>query len=264
MIRTLFLFVLFLLRSIANAQVHEISTEFLQGQWSLEKVYRIEKEIAQEYSPSLPDDNIWVFTGDTCIRYDYPFYMIERANFVIDSGLLVYPGWKFGFALLKTDSGKLLAYMNDAILIFRRDTLSNSILNCLKVLQRDTINPGLMLEKYYLVTHFAPDDEEAYDYTPPVKMPKKISIKDSSQARELIHSDVIYIRVGGKKRAFRLVSVDWDGTTYGDRSGFYVMDAPVITLASGDWWTGDPFQVIYRANEKKMIKSKSAGVEKVQ
>jgi len=255
--RTLFLS--FLICATLTSRAQFVTGEILQGQWSLEKIWHAADYpgLVEEETPRLPDDNIWIFGGDSLVRFNYPFYFIANDHFTLDSGRLYLHTKRWPFATCSIDSGKLVVGVSDGVMMrFRRDTFDVNTSRLLNTLRRDTINAGLLTENYYMVTHFVPDDAEAYDFQPPVKMPNKISLSDTTDALTMIRTDKIYLKAGRKKRAFYVARIEWDDTFYAHRSEFVSVTVPVLILWPGEWWTGEPFQVVYRANEKEMAHKK--------
>lgn len=231
-----------------------VTKELLQGQWSLDKIWRTEHhQMVEEYSEPLPDDNLWIVHGDSMAAFNYPFSILSHDTYKLDSNRFRPNGHFWYDGLIQMDSGRIVLSMRDGTMMrFRRDTFSGDTMKVLQTLLRDTFNATLLTEKYYMVTHFVPNDEEAYDSVPPVKMPNAFSIADTTAALKMIRSGKIYLTANGKMRPFYVTGIEWDYSFYAHRWEFVSVDVPILTLSPGEWWTGEPFQVIYRADEKEM------------
>jgi hypothetical protein len=256
-IPSFFLVLIALAVSLPSAvHAREVTMDFLRGQWTLEKTEYTEPVQAMEYFPPEPSDNLWIFSGDSLMRYNYPYTFLEGVNVRIDSGRLFKPSGRHPVAFLRSDSGKLVAKYTWFTLTFRRDTLPEKMLSCVRLLQRDTINPGKLIATFTMITHFEPDDEAAFDFELPVKMAKTISLPDSAHVRAAVRSDILYITTDGRQRPFHLVSVQWERASYTVHDTEQMVLVPVIIVTPGDWWTGEAFQVLYRADAKEIAKQK--------
>jgi hypothetical protein len=231
---------------------HNVTLEFLQGQWSLVSISRIEQMVAEEYVEPLPDDNIWIFHGDTCSRFNYPFAFLSESQIQIDSDYVNLNGVQWKFFTTHQDSSFLYAGVNHVLLKFHRDTLSANINHCLTILRRDTINPGLLIGKYTMITHFVPEDEAPFDLFPPVKMKSVISVEDSASARRIIHSRTIKLSVNGALQEFHIKQINpncWSEWFSGE-TPIPCHCSPEITITPGKWWSGEIFEVHYKTKEK--------------
>lgn len=243
-----FILLCFVLHVSVHCSAQEITSAFLQGTWVVEKIlHNDDQPIVQEYVPPRPDDNIWIFEGDTLFRFFFPFQTEGKEKIKIDSGKLYRSANRYPFAYLRLDSGKLLASIRDGYTLrFKRAAITGDSAKVIGVLKRDSINPGMLLCSYTMVTHFEPDDEAAFDFKPPVKMAMTISFRDSAAARSAIRSGIVYIQAGGVLRPFHLGEIRWKRSFYEEGELFYPLLIPELVLYPGDWWTKESFQVIYR------------------
>ena len=159
---------------------------------------------------------------------------------------------KYLYATVSYDSSTLTLSMPECITMkFKRDTFNSETVRLLKVLDRDTLNPYLLVGKYTMITHFVPDDEAAYDQFPPVKMKTTITIKDSTAARRLIHKQTITLSVNGKLQNFHVEYIEWHGYFGWQPPGIpqEYHCQPEFVITPGNWWHGESFRVHYQAKE---------------
>jgi hypothetical protein len=248
--RAFFLFVFLLITIAAHAQ---LSLDSVQGVWQLSKWTRPEKglEVIESFPP-LPDDNIWIFEGDTLFRIYYPYQCEGIEKVRIDSDrMFTGNSNRFPYAVLRLDSGRLVASVDDGFqLHFSRKPLTGDSAKAVQQLQRDSVNYHLLVGKFAMVTHFVPDDEAAYDFKPPVPMPSSIWLANGTSALGAVQSGVIYIQAGSRRRPFYLREIRWNGyLSWENEQGVWNL-TPELVLVPGEWWEGEPFQVIYKMPEK--------------
>lgn len=248
-------FLLFFVFISASVRSQPITAETLQGTWILESWTIQPETIAKEYSPPRPDDNIWIFKGDSLSRFYFPLQIEGKEQFLLDSSSLYIRESYRPLVTLRLDSGKLFArYYNGFEFRFRRTNLTGDSANIVRILSSDGVNSDLLIGKYRMITHFVPDDEAAYDFTPPVKMSRQFTLSDSAQACELFDTFKIFLKVDGQQRSFAVTGLEWEYSYALYRGEYYTYYVPVITFAPDEWWNGDPFEVVFRADEKRIAK----------
>lgn len=232
-----------------------INFDSLQGQWEFFQSERDCPPLPEEYSPPFPDDDLLIISHDTIARFQFPNFLLSREKYRMENGKLFSDSTKF-YAIAELDSGILKLHMRDCyVLLFKRVELNSESMKTISVLLHDTINPVMMLGKLTMVTHFVPDDEAAYDFYPPVKMPDAFWISDTNQALEIYRSGVIYLQAGTKVRPFNIAFINFDLSWYAHRSDFYSMYLPYVILTPGQWWTGESFEVRYEMKETDWVRA---------
>lgn len=227
----------------------------LQGQWTLVKCFRDCPPPAREYLPAPPEENTLIFDHDTIRAFRFPYVMLFSEHIQLDSAKLITEKHST-YASAQIDSGRLILHMRDCYTcIYRRDTFDRNELKTISILQYDTINPQLILGRLTMVTHFVPDDEAAYDFYPPIRMPSSVFISDTAQASAIIKKGIIYLKAGGKIRPFYVMGIYWESSFYTHRSEFLSIELPYLIVTPGNWWNGESFKVRYQMTESDWAKA---------
>ena len=114
-------------------------------------------------------------------------------------------------------------------------------------LQRYGISTHCLIGKYKLHTQFTPEYpfyKERYELIPPVKMPLTLDFRKSINMHSMLKNNSIYIKIEGENKRFNLQII---------RLGNFDQECEsLFEITPGKWWTGESFNVQYRAYNERL------------
>lgn len=250
----------------SDSVISGITHEFLQGSWtsysehcdySKCKEDLITRDGITEDHPQIIN---WLVKGDSIWVFQYPcqFYFVK--SFKIKSDSIYFDGNRIASAQLNkfgNDDDGLFQIISTGdnrkpviTQIFTRDSFD---IKTIEMLKHDSVNMECLTGKMKIVTHFKPEDGEAYDVTFPIQVPKYIDIKSKDDAQAVYDKKQIMILIGGVNKLFYVDAIEWNNFDYNYPDGLDWQKVyeknhgqkHYIVVRPAEWYTGEPFTVTY-------------------
>ena len=232
-----------------------LNSRSIAGQWSCIKIS------TPGGTPSTPGSDVgpsgvtetpglenWLIDGDSIWTFIYPCQFVGVDSYRISNDSVFLNNSPEASATIEFRDEmmivhKLFKHQLLSSLTFVADTFEQTVIN---VLLRDTVNSACLTGVYTFKQCFC--NQKVSDRRNDCKIRVRSELKlDSSKAAAISNGTEIIMRVGMRKRSFRVVNYSW-----ADYEGQFVNaysrrknSSTVITLMPGSWWEGDPVELKY-------------------
>lgn len=230
----------------ANDWQISADTFSLQGDWRFSAIGHANdcgKPVKEEYFSPFGNNDIHI-SHDTICFFLYPCALVKKWKFQIRADSLIDSRSNRSLCKIEMeDSIMRFVFDNCVVQTFVREAFDSGIL---RTLINDSVNPGCLVGKMKLSGECSDIPEEQNASIVPVRVPSSITVSSESDARIMLNTKSITIRVRGRKRLFYVTEMYWE-----ERIGVNQSGQPTtvvvhrISLSPGSWWKGQKFTVQY-------------------